>query len=58
MSAFGYFLWLMWTVRDKVDQTFSTQEFNRPSVWKLAISEWAVYFSIILWILVLSLGIG
>ena len=57
-AAFGYFLWLMWTVRDKVDQTLSTQEFNSPSVWKLAISEWAVYFSIILWILILSLGIG
>lgn len=56
--AFGYFLWLMWTVRDKVDQTLSTQDFQRPKVWKLSISEWTVFFSIILWILALSLGIG
>lgn len=58
VAAFGYFLWLMWTVRDKVDQTLSTEDFLRPKVWKLSISEWTVFFSIILWILALSLGIG
>jgi len=58
LAAFGYFLGLTWSVRDKVYQTLSTEEFQRPGVWKLAISEWAVYFSIIFWILVLSLAIG
>lgn len=58
VAAFGYFLVLMWSVRDKIDQPLSTEEVQRPRVWKFAISEWAVYFSIIVWILVLSLSIG
>jgi len=58
VAAFASFLGLMWNVRDKGDEPLSTEELKRPKVWKFAISEWSVYFSIILWILVLSLGIG
>ena len=58
VAAFGHFLGLMWRVRDKADQPLSTEKVERPRIWKFAISEWSVYFSIIVWILVLSLAIG
>ncbi len=58
VAAFASFLGLMWNVRDKVDEPLSTEDVKRPQVWKFAISEWSVFFSIILWILILSLGIG
>ncbi len=58
VAAFATFLGLMWNVRDKVDQSLSTEQVKRPRVWSFAISEWSVYFSIIIWILVLSLASG
>lgn len=58
LSAFGYFLWLMWTVRDKVDQPLSTKEMERPRIWKFAVWEWAIYFSVMFWLLLFSLVIS
>lgn len=58
VAAFTSFLGLLWNVRDKVDQTLSVEGVHQPRFSKFAISEWAVYFSIILWVLVLSLAIG
>ena len=58
IAAFMYFLILVWSLRDHVDQTFSTAGVKHPRISKLTISEWAVFFSIILWTLLLSLAIG
>jgi hypothetical membrane protein len=58
VAAFSTFLILLWNERDHVDQTLSTEGVQHPRVSKFAISEWAVFFSIILWVLVLSLAIG
>jgi len=56
-AAFITFLGLLWKERDHVDQTLTTEGMRHPRVSKFAISEWAVFFSIILWVLVLSLAI-
>jgi hypothetical membrane protein len=56
--AFGYFLGLMWNYQDHEIQSLSTENLERPKILKTAIAEWAVYFSIISWVLVLSLAIG
>jgi hypothetical membrane protein len=58
VAAFSTFLILLWNDRDHVDQTLSAEGVQHPRVSKFTISEWAVYFSIILWVLVLSLGIS
>jgi len=56
--AFGYFLGLMWDYRDNETQPLSTENLQRPKVFKTAVAEWAVYFSIVSWVLVLSLETG
>jgi len=56
--AFTTFLILLWGVRDSVDHALSVEGVQRPRISKFAISEWAVFFSIILWVLVLSLAVG
>ncbi len=58
IAAFTTFLILLWDERDHVDRTLSVEGVQHPKVSKFTISEWAVFFSIILWTLVLSLGIG
>lgn len=58
IAAFTTFLILLWGVRDHVDQTLSAEGSQRPKISKFTISEWAVFFSIILWTLVLSLAVG
>lgn len=56
--AFGVFLGLMWNVREEVHNPLSPEGFDRPKVWKFAVSEWMIYFSLILWILVFAVGIA
>ncbi len=56
-AAFSTFLVLLWNERDHVDQTLSPEGVRHPRVSKYAISEWAVFFSILLWTLVLSLAV-
>lgn len=57
-AAFSTFLALLWNEPDHVDQTLSPQSVRHQSVSKFTISEWVVFFSVILWVLVLSLAIG
>lgn len=55
--AFGVFLGLMWSVRDETHEALGTAELDRPSMWKFAISEWSIFFSLILWILAVAIVI-
>lgn len=57
IAAFIAFLILLWNYRDHADEAFSVEAMQRPRISKFTISEWAVCFSIILWMLVLSLTI-
>jgi len=58
IAAFTTFLILLWDERDHVDQTLSVESVQHPQISKFTISEWAVFFSIILWTFLLSLAIG
>ena len=53
--AFGVFIGLMWSVRNQEHEALDTSELERPKVWKFAISEWSIYFSFVVWILVVAL---
>lgn len=53
--AFGIFIGLMWSVRNQEHDALDTAELERPKVWKFAISEWSIYFSFVVWILVVAL---
>lgn len=55
--AFGIFLGLMWSVRKEDRETLSTEGLERPRVWKFAISEWSIFFSLIFWILIVALAV-
>lgn len=55
--AFGVFLGLMWSADKENRETLETTEFERPRIWKLAISEWSIYFSFVLWILLIVLAL-
>jgi len=55
--AFGIFLGLMWSVRKEDRETLSTEDLERPRIWRFAISEWSIFFSLIFWILIVALAI-
>ena len=56
VSAFGFFIGLMWSVRKENKDALDTTEFERPRVWKFAIAEWSILYSFVLWILVVALA--
>lgn len=53
--AFGVFIGLMWSVRNQDHEALDTAGLERPKVLKFAISEWSIYFSFVVWILVVAL---
>jgi hypothetical membrane protein len=53
--AFGVFIGLMWSVRNQDHEALDTAGLERPKVWKFAISEWSIYFSFVVWILMVAL---
>ena len=55
--AFGIFLGLNWSVREDDREALDTAEFERPRLWSFAISEWSIYFSFVLWILLVTLAL-
>ena len=54
--AFSTFMSLLWDYRDHVDEAFSPEASQRPRFSRITISEWVVFFSIVLWVLALSLA--
>lgn len=55
--AFGIFIGLMWSMRKENKKALETEGFDRPRVWKFAISEWSILFSFVLWILVVAFAL-
>lgn len=57
LLAFGIFIGLMWSMRKDNKKALETEGFERPRVWKFAISEWSILFSFVLWILVVAFAL-
>ncbi len=55
--AFAVFLGLMWSVHKQDQEALDTAGLERPRVWKFAVAEWSIFFSMIIWILVLALAL-
>ena len=58
VMAFAVFLGLMWKSRREEREALATDGVERPKVWNIAISEWLIFFSFIIWIFVIALGIS
>lgn len=56
--AFAYFLYLMHQSSKAERDPLAPMEFNRPRVWKMTISEWAIFVTIVLWFVVIAIGLG
>jgi hypothetical membrane protein len=57
IAAFAIFLVLMSKARQTKDQPLESEQKIRPRVWKMAISEWAIFVTIVFWFLMAALAI-
>jgi hypothetical membrane protein len=55
--AFVTFLVMMSKASQSKDQPLEPEQKARPKVWKMAISEWAIFVTIIFWFLMAALAI-
>lgn len=55
--AFSTFLILIWKANRQVEEPLSTEEVPRPRLWKLAIVEWLIFVTILIWFILISLGV-
>lgn len=54
--AFATFLVLMGKASKTKDQPLEPEERKRPRVWRMAISEWAIFVTIVFWFLMSALA--
>ena len=55
--AFGFFLWLFGKTYKKSKEPLATQDVQRPKIWTLAVLEWLIFVSMIVWFLVIAWGL-
>lgn len=58
IMAFSTFLFLLKDTSKHKDDPLSTVEVKRPRIWRLAVVEWLIFFTILLWFLLISIGIA
>ena len=57
IAAFATFLVMMSLIHKTHDQPLEPLAQSRPRVWKMAISEWAIFVTIVFWFLMAALAI-
>lgn len=58
MFSFGSFLVLIGRAAQKEDDPLSTEEVERPRVWTLAVVEWSIFLTVLLWFVLIAVGLG
>ncbi len=56
--AFGSFLVLMSIRQRKAEQPLGAEHKQRPRVWRAAILEWSIFFTIVLWFVIIAVGLS
>lgn len=55
--AFASFLVLIGRAYKKTEEPLATQDVERPKVWHLAVVEWLIFITMILWFIEIALGV-
>lgn len=55
-SFAGFLFMIQRAVKKSDDNLLSTKDVKRPKIWPIAILEWSIYVTIVLWFVLLSIG--
>jgi hypothetical membrane protein len=55
--SFAAFLVLIGHAHKDTDEPLATEDVERPKFWHLAVVEWLIFITMILWFVVISLGL-
>jgi hypothetical membrane protein len=56
--SFASFLFLIQrSTREKDDNPLSTEDEKRPKIWPIAIVEWSIFITIVIWFVVIAIGL-
>jgi hypothetical protein len=56
--SFANFLFLIQrSTREKDDNPLSTEDVKRPKIWPIAIVEWSIFITIVIWFVVIAVGL-
>lgn len=57
VAAFASFLVLIYRATKKVEDPLGTEDFSRPKFWPMAIVEWLVFMTVLLWIVLIAIAL-
>jgi len=55
-SFAGFLFMIQRAMKKSDDNLLSTKDIKRPKIWPIAILEWSIYVTIVLWFVLLSIG--
>lgn len=55
-SFAGFLFMIQRAMKKSDDNLLSTKDVKRPKIWPIAILEWSIYVTIVLWFVLLSIG--
>ena len=58
MAAFSTFLVLIGKSAQETEDPLGTEDVARPRFWTLAVVEWSIFGSILLWLLLIAFGLS
>jgi hypothetical membrane protein len=56
LSFTGFLFMIQRAVKKSDDNLLSTKDVKRPGIWPIAILEWSIYVTMVLWFVFLSIG--
>jgi len=56
LSFAGFLFMIRQAVKKSNDNLLSTEDVRRPGIWPIAILEWSIFITIVLWFVILSIG--
>ncbi len=57
VTAFSTFLLMIQKAYKATEDPLATEAVSRPKVWNLAIAEWSIFFTMLVWIGVIAIGV-
>ena len=57
LSFASFLILIRKSTREKEDNPLSTEDVKRPKIWPMAVVEWSIFLTIVIWFVVIAIGL-
>jgi len=57
LSFASFLILIRKSTKEKEDNPLSTEDVKRPKIWPMAVVEWSIFLTIVIWFVVIAIGL-